>query len=98
MPLAEQAAHMAFDAYRAKLPDYDPQVQWKDPDHADISFRVKGITLTGAVAIEPGVIDLDLDVPFLFRIFQKRAIDVIEREVNDWLRMAKAGDLGERTA
>ena len=39
-------------------------------------------------------IELELDVPFLFRPFRKQAIRVIEEEVQEWIEKAKAGDLG----
>ena len=37
---------------------------------------------------------MDLDVPFLFRPFQKRAMEVIEREVQVWIGKARSGEIG----
>jgi hypothetical protein len=60
---------------------------------ADVSFKAKGIKLAGAMHIEARAIALELDVPFLFRPFQKIAIEVIEREVLVWLEKARAGKI-----
>ena len=91
--LARKAAERAFQSYADKFAEYHPSVVWKDADHADIGFRVKGVKLDGNVALRPNAVDLDLDVPFVFRIFQKRAIDVIEGEVRAWLAKAKRGEI-----
>ena len=91
--LAKKAAEKAFAAYALKLADYDPRVTWTDEKHASITFNVKGMTLKGRFTLAPSSIDLDLDVPFLLRIFQGKAVDVIDREVREWLDKAKAGQL-----
>jgi hypothetical protein len=92
--LSKKAAERAFAAYAAKLAEYDPKVTWTDAMHATISFKVKGISLTGAFTIRQGAIDMDLDVPFLLRPFQGRAVEVIDREVNEWIQRARNGELG----
>ncbi len=92
-PLAKKAAERAFEAYKAKYSEYQPTLHWRDDDHASIEFRVKGVHLHGAFTLRPHVVDLELDVPFVFRIFQKRAIEVIESEVRLWLEKAKAGEI-----
>ena len=91
--LAKKAAERAFAAYAVKLADYAPVVTWTDAAHANITFNVKGMTLKGRFTLAPGSIDLELDVPFLLRMFQGKAINVIDREVREWLVKAKAGEL-----
>ena len=76
--LARKAAHKAFEAYQAKFAEYNPSVVWQDEDHATIGFKVKGVALNGTVALRPQAVDLVLDVPFVLKIFQKRAVGIIE--------------------
>ena len=93
MELSRKAARGAFAAYQARFAEYHPTVTWKDDDHADIGFKAKGVSLKGSVVLREHVIELDLDVPFLLRIFQSRAIEIIESEVRTWLEKARNGQL-----
>ncbi len=90
---AKRVADRAFDEYKARFPSYQPTLRWADERHADVGFNAKGFQLTGTMAIEEKSIDLDLDVPLLFRPFRKIALEVIEREVRAWLDKARAGQL-----
>ena len=93
MPTAKRVADRAFAEYRSQYPDYQPSLSWVSEQRADVAFNAKGIKLAGAMHIEVRSIALELDVPFLFRPFQKKALEVIEREVNVWLKKARAGEL-----
>jgi hypothetical protein len=92
-PTAKRVADHAFAAYKAKYPDYQPSLQWVSDRRADVTFNAKGVKLNGAMELDAGTIALDLDVPFLFRPFQKKAMEVIEREVRVWLGKARSGEL-----
>jgi len=91
--LAKEAAVRAFEAYQRRFTNYHPTLKWEDDRKARIGFSVKGMKLEGSIDILPGAIELDLDVPFLFRPFKGKAIEVIEREVRNWLTKAKNGEL-----
>jgi hypothetical protein len=91
--MAKTVAVRAFDSYRARFAEYGPKMEWAGDRDAKIEFRVKGFTLHGSIGIRARSIDLDLDVPFVLRLFKSRAIDVIEKEVRVWLAKAKAGEL-----
>ncbi len=93
MSTAKLVADRAFAEYKARFADYHPNLTWVNDQRADISFNAKGIKLNGAMLIEARAIALELDVPFLFRPFQKKAIEVIEEEVKLWLDKARAGNL-----
>lgn len=90
---ARKVADRAFAEYKSRFPDYEPTVSWVNEERADISFNAKGVKLKGALEISPKAITMDLDVPFLFRPFQKKAIEVIEREVKVWIGKANEGKL-----
>ena len=87
---AKKVTEQALGSYAAKFSKYAPKTTWSTPSKAQISFNVKGMTLTGAVEIKDKSIDLELDVPFLLRPFQGQAISVIEGEIKEWLAKEKA--------
>ncbi|MCU0690840.1 MAG: polyhydroxyalkanoic acid system family protein [Polyangiaceae bacterium] len=92
--LAKKAVNKAFEAYSQRFADYSPTLEWTDDANAKAGFSVKGIKLRGGIRIRPKAIELELDVPFLFRVFKKQALGVIEGEISAWVARAKAGGLG----
>lgn len=90
---AKKVAEAAFEAYRQKFGKYDPKADWKSDYAADISFTVKGKTLNGSMKINPSDIEMDLDVPFLFKPFKGKALEVIEKEIRVWIGKAKDGEV-----
>jgi hypothetical protein len=87
-----RAAKRAFEAYRTRYPSYDLRMDWTGPYDARVTFRAKGIDVSCAVSIRADHIETDLEVPFLFRIFQKRATAIIEREAHAFIAQEKAND------
>ncbi len=90
---ARTVARSAFDSYKARFSDYNPTVNWATDNHADIAFKVKGVSLKGGVDVKPSQFELELDVPFLLKPFRGKAISVIEEEINKWVAKAKAGEI-----
>ncbi len=90
---AKKVTDRAFAEYGSRYPGYEPTLSWTDDRHADVSFNAKGVKLGGAMVIAEKSISLDLDVPFLFRPFQKKAIEVIDREVKIWIEKARSGQI-----
>lgn len=88
---ARKVARAAFDTYKQRFSEFSPNTVWSGEDNAEISFSVKGFTLKGAVEVKEQSIDLDMDVPFLLKPFQGKAIAVIEREIKEWIDRAKVG-------
>ena len=86
---AKKVAESALSTYAQKYANYNPQVIWKGPNKADISFKVKGMSLSGSLEVLDKTIDLDMDVPFLLRPFKNQALGVIEGEIKDWIKKAK---------
>jgi hypothetical protein len=93
--LAKEVAVKAFESYQKRFADYHPKMSWIGERDAKIEFTVKGLKLQGSIGITPRAIELDLDVPFVFRLFKNKAVDVIEREVRSWLDKAKRGELSK---
>jgi hypothetical protein len=90
---ARKVADAAFASYQAKLKKYHPETRWVSDTRAEISFSVKGITLRGALEVSPTAIDMELDVPFLFRPFQSLAMGVVQDEIRGWVEKARAGQI-----
>ncbi|NOY93664.1 MAG: hypothetical protein GXP55_20960 [Deltaproteobacteria bacterium] len=90
---AKKAALAAWKSYSERFAQYHPSADWTTESHANIGFKVKGVSLKGALSLEPGGIGMELNVPFLFRPFQRKAISVIEREIQKWVDKAEAGEL-----
>ena len=93
--LAQSAVRQALESYAERFAEYSPQVHWTRNDQASIRFSVKGMTLSGMVVLKPRGIEMDLDVPFVLRVFKKKAITVIEREIRLWLDKAERGELDQ---
>ena len=90
---AKAAAEAAINAYGERFAKYAPAAQWTSETRANVSFKVKGVSLQGALELAPSEIALEMKVPLLFRPFQKKALDLIEREVRRWIGRAETGDL-----
>jgi hypothetical protein len=90
---ARKATDHALESYKDRFSEYNPQVTWKDDRRAEVAFNAKGVTLKGVFELLDDRVEMDMDVPFVFRLFKKKAIDVIEREIRRWLDKAKNGEL-----
>lgn len=91
--LARRATEKAFEAYAERFASYSPTATWATDRRCEVGFTVKGFSLKGAIEIEPTEILMDLDVPFLFRVFKGQALDIIEREVRTWIEKARRGEV-----
>jgi hypothetical protein len=83
----------AWKSYSDKFGKYSPSMQWVSDDKAKIGFVAKGISLDGTIQLQANSIDLELDVPFLLRPFQKMAVGVIEGEIKEWIGKSQSGQL-----
>ena len=90
---AKKVAQKAYESYAERFAEYSPTATWTTDRRCDVSFTVKGVKLNGSLELADGEIQMDLDVPFIFRPFKKKALDVIEREVRAWIEKAKSGEL-----
>lgn len=93
LPVAKRCVDKAFESYSARFADYSPTMIWASDRVANVGFSAKGIKLKGSIEIMPRAIGLDLDVPFLLRVFKNRALEIIENEIRMWVGKAKAGEI-----
>ena len=91
--LASKATKAAFDSYQKKFAKYDPRATWHTDSQATVTFKVKLVSLEGKLEIHDNRVDMDLDVPLVFRVFKDRAIRLIDSEVREWIEKARNGEL-----
>ncbi len=91
--LAKKATLEAWKSYSARFAKYEPKSEWVTDSKANVQFTVKGVTLKGTLELVPHAIEMELEVPFLFRPFRKLALEVVEEEIRKWIDKAKAGEL-----
>jgi hypothetical protein len=46
-----------------------------------VSFQAKGLPIHGTIELRPGAVEIDLDVPFLFRAFKGPVIRILDEEL-----------------
>lgn len=90
---ARQVARKAAQSYTTRFAKYSPDVRWASDDEATVSFSAKGMSLTGTLALEPGAIVLDMNVPLLLKPLASMATSVIEQQVQHWIGVAQRGEL-----
>ena len=93
LPLAKKALDKAMEAYSARFSDFNPWFDWKGEREAELGFSAKGVKVKGDMEIRGDKILVDLDVPFILRVFKGKAIDVIDSEVKEWVQRARDGEL-----
>jgi hypothetical protein len=91
--LAKKATLEAWKSYSTRFAKYEPTSEWVTADKANVAFKVKGVVVTGTLELVPHAIEMQLEVPFLFRPFRKLALEVVEEEIREWIGKAKAGEL-----
>ncbi len=90
---AKLVAQKAFETYRVKFEQYSPTARWTRDDTCEIGFKAKGIALKGTIVVKASSMDVELDVPFLLKPFQGKAIGIINDTVQEWIAKAKAGEV-----
>lgn len=95
LDLAKLAARKAAEAYAQRFAKYDYKHRWASDARLELSFTVMSKRLEGVMEVLPRKLALELDVPFMFKVFQGQAIEIIEREVKEWIAKARRGELKE---
>lgn len=78
---SKQIADRALGQYEQRLAQYHPQVRWLDDRRAEVQFQAKGFHVSGTLELRPGAVEIDVDVPFLFRPFRGMAIRILDEEL-----------------
>lgn len=89
-PLAKETVERALASYREKYPHATMALEWTGDLEADVQVGAKGFDVKGTVKISKTEIVFDMNVPFLLRPLQSKAMAVLDREVTAWIQKAKA--------
>jgi hypothetical protein len=90
---AKRVTNKAFESYSERFSNYSPTLDWVTEQKAKITFTAKGVSLDGNITLHEGAIEMGLDVPFIFKPFKKKAIQIIEDEIQKWIDKARAGEI-----
>jgi len=93
LPMARKVIEKAMEGYAARFPDYHPRFVWRSDTVGELSFKAKGLSVAGDLEIIGPEVTVDIEVPFIFRVFKGKALKVIESEVNTWVAKANGGEL-----
>lgn len=93
--MAKKVANKAFEAYAERFDKYNPTVDWTSDYTAEFGFEAKGVKIGGDLELREKAIDVEMDVPFIFKPFRKKAMDVVEGEIDKWIGKAKKGELDD---
>ena len=91
--LAKLAAQKAAESYAERFAEYDYKATWVSDTRVELGFSVMGKRLEGAMNVKPRKLELELEVPFMFRPFKGKALEIIEKEARVWIQKAKNGEL-----
>jgi hypothetical protein len=92
-PTSKKVAEHAFAAYAERFAEYNPNMNWSTDTHADFGFTAKGLALKGTMDLRDGEVEVELNVPLLLKPFRKKAMSVIETEMEKWIDKANKGEL-----
>lgn len=90
---SKKALNMAFETYANDYPQYKPHFKWKKEDLAEFGFAISSVRIAGFVLVIEDKLIVNMNVPFIARPFQGRAIAIIEEQVLAWKQ--KVVDSGE---
>ena len=90
---ARKVTDAALASYKERFAQYHPHAHWVSDQRAEITFKVKGLSLAGTIEFDANDIEMELEVPFLLKPFRGRAVSLIEDEIEKWVEKAKRGQI-----
>ena len=91
--LAQAVARKAVEAYAQQFSGFDFRHRWVDDSRVELGFTVTGKRLEGSLSVLPEVLRFELEVPFLLKMFTGKAVDIVEKEAQVWIKKARNGEL-----
>ncbi len=88
---AKRAIETAFGEYSKRYAGFAPQLQWLEPELAQVGFQALGRKIVAQVRVRDRALEIDMDVPLLARPFAGKATAAIDREVARWVGVVQAG-------
>jgi hypothetical protein len=79
----------AYDSYKERLSEYNPNLSWKDDRNATVSFTVMKKSLSTDFEITDNEVRIEGKIPFIFKPFESKIEKVVGGEVEKWIEKAK---------
>lgn len=86
---AKRVADLALLDYRTRLTKYALTVTWVTPDTADVGFIILDTCMGGQIKVTPTDIEIHVDVPLKFKLFEGAAAQIVKGEVQACVERAK---------
>lgn len=83
----------AYEAYRERLADHNPKLEWVTEDQARVSFTILSKSLASNFKVDGDSVVVEGDIPFIFRPFRAKIENVLREEVEKWASKARAGEI-----
>ena len=83
----------AYEAYKERLANYNPSIKWVSDRAAEINFSVKGMGMDTKFVIDDDELHITGKIPWLFKPFERKILDVVGNEVDKWLAKARKGEI-----
>ena len=88
---AKKVIDKAVEAYADDAAQYSPDFKWINDSTAKLTLTVMRKQITADITLNDKDVTLDVTVPPAFKIFEKKALSLVDEEVKKWLKKAKAG-------
>lgn len=83
----------AYDSYKERLSEYNPNLTWRDERNATVSFSVMRKSITTEFEITTQEVRIEGKIPFLFKPFESKIEKVVGGEVEKWIKKVQAGEI-----
>lgn len=90
---AKKVINRAAQEYSDKYPEYQPTFMWKSDSQAVLSLTVMRKSISATITLHPTNVEVELEVPPAFKMFEGKAMSAIDGEVQKWLKKAKSGKI-----
>lgn len=90
---SKDVAEKALAGYKTRFAKYEPKIHWLSSHRAEVYFSAKGFNVKGHVELLPGAVEVDIDVPLIFRPLRATAIRLLEGEIQRLLKEREAQQL-----
>ncbi len=86
---ARRTIDRALSGYVRRFARYRASVRWLDSHRAAFAFEIKGRQVHGHLILKPRCIELEVHVPWAFRMFVRRATARVDAELRRLLGEAQ---------
>lgn len=90
---AKRVIDKAVAEYSKAGAEFNPTFKWVTDSTAKLSLTILKKTIEADITLGAADVTVDVTVPAAFKLFEKKALDTIDAEVQKWLKKAKKGEI-----